>query len=181
MFLIKTCIRWWRLWRTTTITITYLWYRHALVLVLVKFKLSKVWAQEEEEEEEGPTQEPKNYYWTTEEKHGVRHNTLKYNRRPQPQHSQTSQPSQDQPPPGEIWQKNCCTFLLIFIIFVLAVLLMLAVLRCYQLEHSSPLKKINNKSAVYSRNTVLPTERSFTFFPFWYYDYSIMIKFIYWF
>ena len=136
-------------------------------MVLVKVQLSKVWAQEEEEEEE-ETKQPKNYYWVTEEKHGVRHNTLKYDRRAEKQESQHSLPSEEQSPPGEVWQNNCCTFLLIFIIFVLAVLLLLAILRCFHLERS-PLQNINiinNKSAVYSRNTELPTEKSFTFFPF---------------
>ena len=113
------------------------------------------------------TKQPKNYYWVTEEREGVRHNTLKYNRRPPPPpDSQTSQQTEDRPSSGEICQNNCCTFLLIFIIFVLTVLLILSLLRSYHTQYS-PLKNINNRSSAYSsRNTVLPTEKSFTFFPF---------------
>ena len=112
-------------------------------------------------------EQPKNYYWSTVERDGVRHNTLKYSRRPASQPaSQVTEPAVVQSSPGEIWQHNCCTFLLIFIIFVLTVLLMLALLRSYHLEQR-PLKNINYKSGdLSSRNTVVPTEKSFTFFPF---------------
>ena len=166
MSLITSFNRWWTPWRTMTITTTILWYRQALLYFgFSKRKIIKVWKPQEKEE--GKAKQPKNYYWSREERHGVVHNTLKYSRRPQLQASQTTNPKPDQPSASEIWQNNCCTFLLIFIILVLSVLLMLAVLRCYHLGQP-PRNNIHNKSASYSRNTVLPTEKSFTFFPFWY-------------
>ena len=65
-------------------------------------------------QEERP--ENKNYYWITEEKNGVKHNTLNYKKRVV---TEDRQKAEDTPSWDDICQDNCCTLLLIFIIFVL--------------------------------------------------------------
>ena len=94
----------------------------------------------------------------------MRHNTLNYKRKAETPGSQQEDQASSS---AELCQDNCCTLLLIFIIFVLSVLLMLAVMRCYYLDHNplTRLVTVDRSTDNYSRNT-LTTDKPFTFFPF---------------
>ena len=119
----------------------------------------------------------KNYYWETEERNGIRYNTLNYKNRINVTKSTTGRGDQsgggegDKTSCGDICLDNCCTLLLIFIIICLILTVIFFIVRCFFLEETVRDLRLQLRNcsllSKYSKHSVsqAPTEKSFTFFP----------------
>ena len=106
----------------------------------------------------------KNYYWKTEERDGIRYNTLKYKHSPSLDEQSTESETSTKSCCG-VCQENCCTIFLLTIIIILVGVVISLTVWCFYLE-------INlNKMKIHLFNITLPSNlqsdklESSTFFP----------------
>ena len=120
-------------------------------------------------------EETKNYYWKTEERDGIRYNTLNYTNkkkiiRNESEDSNTNSSERDS-------SKTCCSFMccltlvLLFIIFILIISLIFFIIKCFSLEETIRELRlfIKNSSKVSENQNFMvsqsSTVKSATFFP----------------
>ena len=124
--------------------------------------------------------EPKNYCWKTEERNGIRYNTLNYtNKNRVISNESVDSNAKSEETDSEDSSKtccsvicdNCCTFFLLFIILVLLIALIFFIVRCFFLEETirelrflirNSSKVSENQSFKFSQTS---TDKSATFFP----------------
>ena len=126
---------------------------------------------------------PKNYYWKTEERNGIRYNTLNYTKKDvvrknnnnnsieNPINKDDTEEASKTCSCCRVLLDNCCTLLLIFIIFILIITLIFFIIRCYFLEETiSDLRYFIKNSSKISENSEFQvsqssTDKAATFFP----------------
>ena len=115
-------------------------------------------------------EEAKNYCWKTEERNGIRYNTLNYANKNRVIRNESDKDSVDSSKTCcSVIFDNCFTAFLIFIIFMLLIVLIFFIVRCFFLEETiRELRLVIKNSSKVSENfktSQSSTVKSATFFP----------------